>query len=94
MSSPTPQDVRAFVTGFLNDKLRARGKAPLTELRDDYDLLLSGLLDSLTFVEMMLGAGQRFEGQVDFEELDPEKMTMVGPLCVFVSEQLRKANAL
>ncbi len=90
MSNPTPDDVRAFVAAFLNAKLKERGKAPLVDLRDDYDLLLSGLLDSLTFVDMMLGAGERFDGQVDFEELDPEKMTIVGPLCMIVSEQLRK----
>ena len=93
MSKPTPEEVRAFVATFLNTKLKERGKAPLGDLRDDYDLLLSGLLDSLTFVEMMLGAGERFDGQVDFEELDPEKMTIVGPLCMLVSEQLRKGDA-
>ena len=93
MSSPSPDDVRAFVAAFLNVKLKERGKAPLDDLRDDYDLLMSGLLDSLTFVEMMLGAGERFDGQIDFEELDPEKMTIVGPLCVLVSAQLRRGDA-
>ncbi len=93
MTSPTPDDVRAFVAAFLNAKLKERGKAPLDDLRDDYDLLLSGLLDSLSFVEMMVGAGKRFGAQVDFEELDPEKMTIVGPLCILVSEQLRKGDA-
>ena len=93
MSSPSPDDVRAFVAAFLNVKLKERGKAPLDDLRDDYDLLMSGLLDSLTFVEMMLGVGARFDGQVDFEELDPEKMTIVGPLCMLVSEQLRRGDA-
>lgn len=93
MTSPTPDDVRAFVAAFLNAKLKERGKAPLDDLRDDYDLLLSGLLNSLSFVEMMVGAGKRFGAQVDFEELDPEKMTIVGPLCILVSEQLRKGDA-
>lgn len=93
MTSPTPDDVRAFVAAFLNAKLKERGKAPLDDLRDDYDLLLSGLLDLLSFVEMMVGAGKRFGAQVDFEELDPEKMTIVGPLCILVSEQLRKGDA-
>jgi len=90
VNSPTSDDVRAFVATFLNEKLKERGKAPLNDLADDYDLLLSGLLDSLTFVEMMIGAAEQFDGEVDFEELDPEKMTIVGPLCTFVSGQLRK----
>ena len=92
MSSPTPDDVRVFVATFLNAKLKGRGKVPLNNLPDDYDLLMSGLLNSLALVEMMTAAGEHFDGEVDFEGLDPEKMTIVGPLCMFVSEQLRKSN--
>ena len=90
MSSPTADDVRVFVAEFLNHRLRERAQGPLSDLPDDYDLLLSGLLDSLAFVEMITATGEHFHGQVDFEGLDPEKLTIVGPLCAFVSEQLRE----
>lgn len=90
MSSPTPDDVRIFVAEFINHKLKERAQRPLNRLPDDYDLLLSGLLDSLAVVEMLTATGEHFQGQLDFEGLDPEKMTIVGPLCVFVSEQLRE----
>ena len=90
MSSPTPDDVRIFVADFLNRRLRERARSPINNLPDDYDLLLSGLLDSLAFVEMLTAAGEHFDWQVDFEGLDPDKLTIVGPLCVFVSEQLRE----
>ena len=88
--SPTPDDVRIFVAGFINQRLREGARRPLSNLPDDYDLLLSGLLDSLAFVEMLTAAGEHFDWQVDFEALDPDKLTIVGPLCVFVSEQLRE----
>ena len=88
MNRPTPDNVRGFVADFLNRKLRDRGQGPLNDLPDDYDVLLSGVLDSLAFVEMMMAAGEHFVGEIDFENLDPEKMTIVGPLCLFVSEQL------
>jgi acyl carrier protein len=88
MNNPTPDDVRLFVAEFLNRKLRERAQAPLKNLPDDYDLLLSGLLDSLAFVEMIAATGEYFDGQVDFEGIDPEKLTIIGPLCAFVSEQL------
>jgi acyl carrier protein len=88
MNRPTPDNVRMFVADFLNRKLRDRGQGPLSDLPDDYDVLLSGVLDSLAFVEMMMAAGEQFVGEIDFENLDPEKMTIVGPLCLFVSEQL------
>ena len=90
MNSAAPDDVRVFVTDFLNRKLKDRGQGPLSNLPDDYDVLLSGAMDSLAFVEMMMAAGEHFVGEIDFESLDPEKMTLVGPLCVFVSEQLMK----
>lgn len=89
MSNPTPDDVRLFVEEFLNQKLRERAQAPVNNLPDSYDLLLSGLLDSLAFVEMITATGEYFDGQVDFEDIDPEKLTIIGPLCAFVSEQLR-----
>jgi len=88
MNRPTPDSVRVFVADFLNRKLRDRGQGPLNDLPDDYDVLLSGVLDSLAFVEMMMAAGEHFVGEIDFENLDPEKMTIIGPLCLFVSEQL------
>jgi acyl carrier protein len=90
VNSATPENVRIFVAGFLNRKLKDRGQGPLSDIPDDYDVLLSGALDSLAFVEMMMAASEHFVGEIDFESLDPEKMTVVGPLCVFVSEQLTK----
>jgi acyl carrier protein len=90
VNSPTPDNVRVFVADFLNHKLKDRGQGPLSDLPDDYDVLLSGVLDSLAFVEMMMAAGEHFVGEIDFESLEPEKMTVVGPLCIFVSEQLMK----
>jgi len=94
MNSPTLDNVRIFVVDFLNRKLKDRGRGPLNDLPDDYDLLLSGTLDSLAFVEMMMAAGEHFDGEIDFEDLDPEKMTVVGPLCTFVSEQLMQSVTL
>jgi acyl carrier protein len=90
VSAPSANDVRVFVSEFLNQKLKERAQRPLNNLPDDYDLLLSGLLDSLAFVEMIAATGEHFAAQVDFEGLDPEKLTIVGPLCTFVSEQLRE----
>jgi acyl carrier protein len=90
VSATSPDDIRAFFTTFINKKLKERSQAPLNNLPDDYDLLLSGLLDSLAFVEMIATAGEHFTCQVDFEDLDPEKLTVVGPLCQFVSEQLQE----
>ena len=73
MNRPTPGNVRVFVADFLNSKLRDRGQGPLNDLPDDYDVLLSGALDSLAFVEMMMAAGDHFVGEIDLENLDPRR---------------------
>jgi acyl carrier protein len=46
------------------------------------------MIDSLGLLDLV-AAIQEFAGrEIDFEILDPEEMTIVGPLCRFVSEQV------
>jgi len=61
VSSPTPDHIRIFVAGFVNQRLKERARDPINNLPDDYDLLLSGSLDSLTFVEMLTALGEHFD---------------------------------
>lgn len=91
MNNPTSDDVRVMVKTFVNQKLKELNREPLNELPDDYDLVRSGTLDSLYLVELMADVGEHFAREVDFAELDPNKMTIVGPLCTFISEQLTKS---
>jgi acyl carrier protein len=87
MKRITPTDVRAFLKGYLDHKLETNGRAVCEDLRDDCDLLLAGLIDSIGLLELVV-ALQEFVGRdIDFESLDPEEMTIVGPLCKFVSDQ-------
>jgi len=79
MNRPTPDNVRVFVADFLNRKLRDRGQGPLNDLPDDYDVLSSGVPGLLAFVEMMMAAGEHFVGEINIENLNPEKMTIIGP---------------
>lgn len=82
--------VRAALVGFLNSQSRGKAIDPAA-LTDDYDLLLSGLIDSLGLLNLMAMLREEFGVQVDFETLDPEQMTIVGPLCGFVVEQAAKS---
>lgn len=82
--------VRAALVDFLNSRSRGKAIDP-TLLTDDYDLLLSGLIDSLGLLDMVENLREQFGVKVDFEALDPEQMTIVGPLCGFVVEQSVKA---
>jgi acyl carrier protein len=87
MTEFTPADVRFFLKEYLERKLTGDGRGSFGDLPDDCDLLLSGMIDSIGLLELV-SALQQFAGRnIDFEILDPEQMTVVGPLCNFVSEQ-------
>jgi len=91
MSAVSPGDVRIFLKGFIQERLAAQGQDPLSELSDDCDLLLSGVIDSLGLLELVSAVNQHYGREIDFEDLDPEQMTVVGPLCDFVADRMAKA---
>ncbi len=87
MNSVEYDDVRDFLLVFLSRKLEEQGRTLPDDLTDDYDLLLSGLLDSLGLLEMIAALQQQFGSDIDFESLDPEQISIIGPLCRFVAGQ-------
>jgi len=86
MNNLTPTDVRTFLKNYLRQRSGANGT--LEDLPEDCDLLLSGIVhDSIGFLDLLLAVQEYAGREIDFEVLDPEKMSVVGPLCRFVSEQ-------
>jgi len=86
----SPEAIRDFLGSYLRPKFIGQGQDPPTDMSDDHDLLLLGVIDSQDFLNLLLAVEAHFGLQIDFEGLDPEQMTIVGPLCKFVSEQLGK----
>ena len=91
MSVVSPDDVRRFLIDFIQKRLATQGEDPLNELSDDCDLLLSGVIDSLGLLELVTAVNEHYGREIDFEDLDPEQMTIVGPLCDFVADRMAKA---
>lgn len=90
MSEVTPQDVRTFVAAYLEQKLATEGRDETFELNDSSDLLLSGVVDSLGFLELITSIQENYGSEIDFEDLDSESMSIVGPLCDFVAARLTR----
>jgi acyl carrier protein len=87
VSALSPQDVQAFIRTFLLRRFESQDRSIPPVLPTDCDLLLSGYIDSLGLLELLTSLGEFTGRKIDFEALDPEKMTVVGPLSEFVSAQ-------
>jgi acyl carrier protein len=80
----------AGVRGFLLDKYRgpivAFGLIP-EQLGDDFDFLLSGVIDSFGILEMIGAIEEEFQIELDLAALDAEQITVLGPLARYVAQQ-------
>ena len=88
MNAVTPDDVRVFVREFLAKRATASQQNTIAELPDSFDLLLSGAIDSLGLLELITALNQHYGRDLDFEALDAEQMTIIGPLCRFVADHM------
>jgi len=79
-------DVRAFVLADLQDGLTAAGLAS-AEIPDDLDLIEAGVIDSFGMLEVIAAVEAHFGLEIDFEELDPEQLTALGPFSRFVAAE-------
>ncbi|MFZ0821185.1 MAG: acyl carrier protein [Candidatus Acidiferrales bacterium] len=77
-------EVRSALMEHFKDALAARSLAP-ENVPDKFDLLSEGVIDSLGIVEMIAALEQQLGVRIDFEKLDPEELTVVGPLCNFIA---------
>ena len=76
--------VREFLLDFVEERLTLRGYS-VAQVNDDFDLLVSGAIDSLAFMEMVVALQEQFDVELDFDEVDPVQLSIIGPLCHYVS---------
>jgi len=88
MRTVTPNDVLLFLQEYLGRKLKEHGQGTREHLSEDCDLLLTGLIDSIGLLELVTALSEHFGREIAFDDLDPEQMTIVGPLCSFVAHQM------
>ncbi|HVH71695.1 MAG TPA: acyl carrier protein [Candidatus Dormibacteraeota bacterium] len=91
MSAITSDQVRALVLSRLQALIVTAGLRP-EEINDDLDMLTEGLIDSMGIVELITSIERDFGVAIDFAELDPENLTIIGPFCRYVAEKSRNGN--
>ena len=83
--------VRSFLLSLLEGPLALLGLDP-KDAPDDFDLLTRGVVDSLGFIELITAVERHFDIQIDFENLDPEEFTVLGPFCRYIEQQCNGAG--
>lgn len=91
MSTVTTEDVQTLVRSFVIEKLEQQGRELETELTPESDLLLDGIIDSMGMLELTALVQDEYQRDLDFEDLDPERMTVVGAFCDYIAAQLSGA---
>jgi acyl carrier protein len=90
MSVINPENVKEFLQSYIVGRLQEQGRDLPLDFSDDCDLLLSGIIDSLGLLELMTAIQKHYDREIDFDAIDTEQMTIMGPLSQFVSDQMRK----
>jgi acyl carrier protein len=86
MSAGSGQYVRSLILARFEEPIIAFGLDP-AKLDDDFDLLTEGVIDSLGVVELISAIEQQLGLSLDLSELDPENLTVLGPLSRYIEEQ-------
>jgi len=79
-----PDSVREFLLDRYSESITAM-RLDVAQLPDDFDLLLSGIIDSFGILEMISAIESEFQIQLDLALLDAEDITRLGPLARYVS---------
>ena len=83
--TPTETDVRAFVAQSVRE--RGASDAP-ADIDDGTDLVASGILDSIGFVELLGDVEDQFGVEVDLSAHDPSDFVVYGTFVRAVVESL------
>lgn len=79
-------EVRSFILARFEEPIRSMGLTP-DEIPDHFDLHEAGVIDSFGLVELITELEARFALEIDFEELDPEDLTIIGPFSRYVESR-------
>jgi acyl carrier protein len=86
LKARTPEAIRALLLRACAEGLALVALDP-ADVPDDFDLREAGVVDSLGFLELVTALEDELGIELDFEDLDPEQLTTVGPLVAHVASQ-------
>jgi acyl carrier protein len=88
MSDITPGKVRQFLLARYARSITELGLDP-AKIPDNFDFLLSGVIDSFGILELVSSLEDEFRIQLNMSTLDAEQITILGPLSLYVAENAK-----
>ncbi len=81
------EQVRDLILSRLRNSILEAGFDP-AQVGDDFDLLTSGVTDSIGIVDLLASIEQYVGLPLDFSDMDPEDLTVIGRLARHVEQQV------
>ena len=81
------EDIRDFI--IEKYKVAVSANVPPASIADQFDLLSEGIVDSMGILELLSSIEDRFNIEVDLEELDTDLLTQIGPLSRYMAEHAK-----
>ncbi len=78
--------VHSFLLSLFKEKLAAKG-IDANALSDEFDLFDEGVIDSFGMLEMIAEVERTFSTRIDYSNMAPEELTVIGPFCRYVAAQ-------
>jgi acyl carrier protein len=91
MTQITAEEVRQFLLNKYADSIHGIGLHP-AEIGDDFDFLVSGVIDSFGVLDMVGSIEDQFRIRLDMATLDAEQITILGPLSAYVAQHATPAE--
>lgn len=88
----TPDTVREFLLRRYSDSIEAM-ELDATQVPDDFDLLLTGVIDSFGILEMISGIEAELQIRLDLALLDAEDITKIGPLSRYIARSVNNPES-
>lgn len=86
----TAAEVQCYILELVREPLTATGLRP-ADVPPDFDLLRGGVIDSFGLIEMIVSLEERFSIDIDLEDLEADKLTVVGTLSGFIAREVEKS---
>jgi acyl carrier protein len=86
MTDDGTERIKSLIASILEPRL-VTNNMKTSELRDELDLRMAGIVDSLGFVQLLAALEARLGRQVDVAELAPDQLTKVGSLARHIASR-------